>query len=78
MNSEMKRINEKYRWYLCLEQSPLVWSCVSADAEKALEPENLFRDGKGSKAVAVNRFIPKIFDFFYLHQAMHPRVKMSL
>lgn len=76
---KMNTVTEKYRWYLCSEQTSLTWSCTSTTADVALNPATVFYGEKpNTKAVPINKYIPKIFDYFILHNSIHPRIKMSI
>lgn len=72
----MDPLQDKFRWYLCLETEKGQWNCMETTAEYANNPDNL-RGVIRSKVVLSPVWKPRVLDFITLHNALHPKIKIG-
>lgn len=79
MTTESLHIEDHHRWYLCIQMSPQKWSCSRATQERALELIlHKEKPDAVTKAIAVNPYLPRIFDPFIIHKKLHPHIRLSM
>ena len=62
-----------YRWYLCVEKSFENWLCEETTAKKALDG---FNTSRRTKAIPINKYVPKIFHKNIITKDLTPTVKL--
>jgi hypothetical protein len=67
---------DPYRWYLCKESRPGVWSCAQTEAEQALSYVKY--EGETTRAIMIWKPFPKMLDPLILHKRLHPKVKITM
>lgn len=69
---------KEYRWYLCVQQSNLQWTCVRKDLqEEALHPF-FYGEKPTTKAIPISKWNPKILDPLILHSNLHPKIGITM
>lgn len=55
---------DKFNWFLCVEEKPLQWTCCETTAERALNGRglNMAFPGKNTMAIPINKLCPKFLD----------------
>ena len=71
---------DKYNWFLCVEEKPLQWSCCETTAERALNGRgvNLAFPGKNTMAIPINKSLPKFLDKNVLKWTIERQIRVKV
>lgn len=72
---ESNEKNDNYRWYVCVEKSPLRWDCIRTNYKSAMAPPS---DTSSTVAVPINKWVPFVLDPFILHKTLHPKIRLFM
>ena len=73
----MEESQDKYRWYLCVQNKIEKWDCVRTSGVEALRPFFYGADHPNTKAIMINKWYPRLFDPLILNWNLHPRVGIN-
>lgn len=65
---------DKYIWYLCVEQKPLQWTCGETTAEAALRGLS----EKTTMVVPVSKMMPKLLDHAVLTHTLRSQMNVKV
>jgi len=73
-------VDDKYRFYLCEQQTVLHWKCKKTTYEEATDSRSWLTQSelnRATKMIPIPGFIPHFLDGLIIHSSLRPRVKMN-
>lgn len=74
-------VDEKYRFYLCEQQTALHWKCKKTTYEEGTDSCSLFTQSelnRATKMIPISGFIPRFLDGLIIRSSLRPQVKIDL